>query len=281
MVTGGILMTLPFYEEIINDKEYSTYNFEHPNFIGYLNDFGEVLEYSDPLGFGGHDCDRTTAFFEKHFSMPMHNSWLQQFEGINVIDIESEKSFAKERYKYFKQMIEHNADKTREYGKSDNVRSKLLYDLKFFFYNCYQAPTFMDGFGQNCMILNMSEFSEMYCEGRYRRNIDCDYHWYKKNTMLDWYKTVIVQYMHYHLVERCKKGITTSDFKPNETFYNYLLNDFEIHQIPRMIYDNDKKMYVPYIQNEFLIPDSELRLKEEINAIKKLVPLKEREKYYR
>ena len=48
-----------------------------------------------------------------------------------------------------------------------------------------------------------------------------------------------------------------------------------------MIYDNTKKMYVPYEQNQFLISDSELRLKEEIQAIKKLVPKNERAKYYR
>lgn len=48
-----------------------------------------------------------------------------------------------------------------------------------------------------------------------------------------------------------------------------------------MIYDNNRKMYISYIQNPFLVPDSELRLKEEIQAIKKLVPLNERKKYYR
>lgn len=62
--------------------------------------------------------------------------------------------------------------------------------------------------------------------------------------------------MHYHLIERCEKGITTNNLRPNETFYKYLLNDFTIHQIPRMVYDNTKKMYIPYEQNSFLIPNS-------------------------
>ena len=68
--------------------------------------------------------------------------------------------------------------------------------------------------------------------------------------------------------------ITTSSFKIYETFYNYLLNDFTIYQVPKMIYDGDKKMYVMHKQNEFFIPDNELRLKEEIQSIKKLVPKK-------
>lgn len=156
----------------------------------------------------------------------------------------------------------------------------------------------MDGFGQNCMSLNKPEFYQSFCKvrkiyqkqsdeteeqyhERHERFFEYDYYWYLKNLMLDRYKTVIVQYMQYHLVERCKKGITTCDSKPYETFYNYLLNDFTIHQIPSMIYDNNRKMYISYIQNPFLVPDSELRLKEEIQAIKKLVPLNERKKYYR
>lgn len=92
------------------------------------------------------------------------------------------------------------------------------------------------------------ETEQQYNE-RYARSVDYDYHWYKKSVMLDWYKTVIVQYMYYHLIERCKKGITTCCVKLNETFYNYFFNDFVIHQIPRMIFDNDKKMYVPYKQS--------------------------------
>lgn len=273
-------MTLPFQEKIVNDTEYSKYNFLHPNFIGYLNSYGGVLDYQNPLGIGGHNRDRTTTFFERYFRMPMHDSWLQQSEGINVVDLEWEKIMAQQNYEFFKKQVENNVELTRKYGKTNNVNSRLRYDLDFFFYNCYQAQTFMDGFGQNCMILNEPEFYEKYRKGK-NRDFDYTYHWYKKEIMLDWYKTVIVQYMNYHLIERCKKGITTCNVRPYETFYNYLLNDFEIHQIPCMIFDNEKKMYVPYSQNEFLVSDSELRLKEEIQAIKRLVPLRERSKYYR
>lgn len=273
-------MTLKFQKAVVNDKKYSEYNFLHPNFIGYLNNFGEILNYQNPLGLGGHNCDKTTAFFEHYFRMPMHDAWLQQDKGINVVDLEYEKDYSKEKYYFFKERIENNAQLTKKFGKTSNVDSRLLHDLEMFFYNCYQAPTFMEGFGQCCMILNEPEFYDKYCEGK-NKDFEYHYHWYKKSIMLDWYKTVIVQYLHYHLIERCEKGITTCDTKPYETFYNYLLNDFTIHQIPRMIFDYDKKMYIPYNQNEFIITDTELRLKEEIQAIKKHVPLKERSKYYR
>lgn len=48
-----------------------------------------------------------------------------------------------------------------------------------------------------------------------------------------------------------------------------------------MNYDEDRKMYVEYNQSDFLLPDSEMRLKDEIQAIKRLVPIKDRAKYYR
>lgn len=291
-------MTLSFNEEIVNDKEYSKYNFEHPRFIGYLNEYGEALDYSRPLGFGGHDDNKLTTYFEYYFRMPTHDPWIQQSEGKDGIDLEDEQWYAQDNIEYFKERLEHSAYLVREYGVTDNPYAKFEDDLNRFFYNCYQANTFMEGFGQNCISLNESEYYQRFCKGRelyqrksneteeqycerHERFFEYDYHWYKKNLMLDWYKIVIVQYMHYHLVERCKKGITTCNLKPYETFYNYLLNDFTIHQIPCMIYDNTKKMYIPYEQNQFLVPDSELRLKEEIQAIKKLVPLSERQRYYR
>lgn len=291
-------MILPFEEEVVNDCKYSEYNFKHPRFIGYLNKYGEILDYSQPLGCGGHNDNKLTTYFESYFRMPTHSSWIQQIEEKNIINIEEEKWYVQDRIKYFEEKLEHRANLTRKYETIKDPYVKFQNDLDMFFYNCYQADTFMDGFGQNCMSLNEYEFCQQFCKEKksYQRNLDeteeqyrerynrflrYDYYWYQKHLMLDWYKTVIVQYMHYHLVERCNKGITTCNLKPYETFYNYLLNDFTIHQIPCMIYDNNKKMYIPYEQNQFLVLDSELRLKEEIQAIKKLVPLSKRAKYYR
>ncbi len=291
-------MTLPFDEKVVNNCEYSKYNFEHPNFIGYLNKYGEVLDYSNPLGIGGHNDNKLTTYFEYYFRMPTNDPWIQQFEDKNVINLEIEQWYARNRRTTFKEKIEHSADLAKKYGTTKDPYTKFQNDLDIFFYNCYQSDTFMDGFGQNCMSLNKPEFYYFFCKNRkiyekgddeteeqynerHKRFFNYDYHWYLKYLMLDWYKTVTVQYMKYHLIERCKKGITTCDSRPNETFFNYLLNDYTIHQISPMIYDDKRKMHIEYKQNPFLVPDSELRLKEEIQAIKKLVPLNERSKYYR
>ena len=289
-------MILPYDERIVNSGEYTKYNFEHPRFIGYLNEKGQPLDYSCPLGLGGHDNNKLTAFFFFFFRMPSYNYWIQYTEGKNVINTHVEQEIAKEMIEYFRKRIQNR--KVYDNWLNEDVNSRFNYDLEVFFYNCYQGGTFMDGFGQNCMILNEEEYYEKYCEGRplYLRKINetekeynerknrffrYDYHWYKKNLMLDWYKTVIVQYMHYHLIERCQKGITTSTLRPYETFYNYLLNGFTIHQIPIMIYDSEKNQYICYKQNPLLIPDSEIRLKDEIESIIRLVKEEDRYKYYR
>lgn len=289
---------MPFREEVVNDCKYSKDNFEHPNFIGYLNKYGEVLDYSMPLGIGGHNNNALTTYFEHYFRMPEHDPWIQQFDGKDVIDIETEQWYAKDRKKYFEERIKEYAHLTKKYGVNEDPYARFQNDLDMFFHHCYQADTFMEGFDKNCISLNKHEFYQQFCKGKYlyqrdpdeteeqyserhKRFFEYDYHWYQKGLMLDWYKTVIVQYMHYHLIERCEKGITTCDLKPYETFYNYLLNDFTIHQIPCMIYDNNLKTHIQYEQSPFLIPDSELRLKEEIKAIKKLYPLNERTRFYR
>lgn len=103
-------MTLPFEEEIVNDGEYSKYNFEHPCFIGYLNKNGKILDYSLPLGCGGHDDNKLTTYFEYYFRMPIHDSWIQQTEGKNVINIKTEQWYTQDRINYFKESIEHRAD---------------------------------------------------------------------------------------------------------------------------------------------------------------------------
>ncbi len=273
-------MVLPFQEEVVNDKEYSKRNFLSPNFIGYLNTYGKVLDYDNPLGAGGHDCDMTTKFFERYFEMPMYDQYIQQFDGISVVNYESQRTIAKENFEFLKKIISDRKPYCFPSFADENAKIKLREDLYEFFYNCYHAETFMDGFGQNCMILNEVEFHEKCKKGNVIDS-ESDYYWYRKRVMLDWYKSVIVQYIHYHLIDRCEKGITTSNLRPYETFYNYLLNDFKIHQIPCMTFDPEKKKYVQYSQNEFLIPDSEIRLREEIKSIKRLVPLEERSRFYR
>ena len=286
-------MTLPFHDSTVNDKPYSTDNFNYPNFIGYLNKYGQVLDYSYPFGLGGHDNNRMTLFFKQYFQIQPNSPWLNEKD-----ENDYEERLAAKLVKHFKKVIQENIILLEKdhYDLTEAIFLKFENDLNIFFYNCYKAGTFRKGFGQEYSILSVSDFEKSFLSGkyhklfneteeefnnRYKSFLESDYFWYKRNLIYDWFKVVVVQFLHYHLIERCEKGITTSDLTPYETFYNYLLNDFTVHQIPRFVYDNSKNKYVICEHNSLIVSDRELRLKDEIQSIRKLVPLNERYKYFR
>lgn len=75
--------------------------------------------------------------------------------------------------------------------------------------------------------------------------------------------------------------ILTSKFNIYDYFYNYLLMDFNIQVIPKRVYNPSAEKFIDYKQNEFLVSDNEIKLKEEIASIKRLVKQEERYKYFR
>ncbi len=103
--------------------------------------------------------------------------------------------------------------------------------------------------------------------------------WIGRDVLL---KEVLVRACNYDAVESTLfRGITTSKFNIYETFYDYILHDYEIYQIPKLIFNEKKEVYEEYSQPEYLISDKELRLKAELEAICSSVPLEEREQYCR
>lgn len=99
---------------------------------------------------------------------------------------------------------------------------------------------------------------------------------------IDILKSILVQACDVDSLESAMpKTILTSKFNIYETFYNYLLNDYKIQVVPKKAYDFKEQRFIDFKLNEFLVPDSELRLKDEIDAIRKRVPKEERERFYR
>lgn len=99
---------------------------------------------------------------------------------------------------------------------------------------------------------------------------------------LDIMKSVLIQACDVDSLEcSMPRTIQTSKLNIYERFYNYLLMDYTIQRVPKKIYDPKLERFVDYNRSEFLMPDSELRLKEEIEAIKKHVKIKDRPKFFR
>lgn len=304
-------MTFRFYENVVNEGEISCDDFKYCKFIGYLNKYGETIDYSRPFGLGGHDNNPTTDLFVNYFyirnKMAFENGvhvfgYDKLFTGLEYEKFKSEQY--REKLKSLLDNIKedniYNSKNYYHYGKDPYYR--LNQDLIEFFYNCYQNDSFMNGFGKDYYIMNEEEFydSPYYqnilkqypkrkdeSQSSYECRIPAIYqfdfmYWnYKMKIILGFFKDTLVQYLGYHSIERIPKTITTSEAKIYSTFYNYLLNDFTIVRIPKMSYDKYRKIYVENNQSELLLPDSELRLKDEIQSIKKLVPINDRAKYYR
>jgi hypothetical protein len=95
-------------------------------------------------------------------------------------------------------------------------------------------------------------------------------------------KEILVQACNYDAIEsQLIRTIITSKFNVNETFYDLLLMDYKIFQIPKKVYDEKEGKYIVWTQSDFFISDSEERLGKEIQAIRKQVPRNERYKYFR
>lgn len=282
-------MTLPFNESVVNDL-FDSNSFRNPNFLGYLDKNGNPIRFEDRYGYRGHG---EGASVQQRFRV-LFNLKIADSENISAIDeYRMSKKFLISEKKRYLNIIKKYLEDLKDYPIRDDDNSKYNYqleqDIYKFLLNCYSAETFFDGIGNIRYCMCEHDFYDVYYKKNhpgssyYGNNYDfeLEYSIYKDKILVDILKEVVIQYLGYHSVERIPKTITTSEPNIYETFYNYLLNDFEIFKLPRMNYDSKEKRYIEHEYNEFFISDKELRLKEEINSIKKLVPLKERSKYYR
>lgn len=95
-------------------------------------------------------------------------------------------------------------------------------------------------------------------------------------------KSILVQACDYDSVEsQLYRTITTSKHNIYETFYDYILHDYKVFQIPKKIYDENLQQYIDWNQSEWFISDKELRLKSELESICNEVPLEKRSQYCR
>ena len=191
---------------------------------------------------------------------------------------------------------------------SNNEWNLLKYDLMNFFEKCYSKKDFFYSFGRIVKVHCFETYCEMYKEFL----VDCDYYekWdYYENycviTLMSYFKDILVQYLGYDSIERALpvddlnifnnlfyvshgyteapyKVIFTSCTNPNERFYNWLLMDWIVQRVPKMIWNEGEQRFVQesalmdYYQTE-----KEIILGKEIQSIRRKVPKQYREEYFR
>lgn len=298
-----IKVTLPFDKTIVNDGEIIPHDFKNPNFVGFLNPVGTSIDYSMPFGLGGHDSNYTTDLFKEFF----YTRFREYDEGNEAYEKNERDICASDLKKILKKLndVNEKIESNRNWLNKVSEFDLMDRDLLIFFRNCYSNGLFNKGLGKDVRFMDEFEFSatdfkpvraereRLYPmkenETRYEYNyripyylkFEAQYSHYINTMLLDLLKETFICYLGYHSVERIPRTITTSEFNIYETFYNYLLNDFNIVRLPKMIYSVDEKMYKEYKPNEFLVSEKELILKDEIESIKRMVPPNKRYKYYR
>lgn len=282
-------MTLQFNEEIVNDEIISSNSFKSPNFIGFINPYGVPINLKDKLGYTGHgEAPSIQERFRVYYTLKIKESKLTSPLEEYIMTSEYQHSEKERQINYLKQLRE-SLNEELNYQKKEstfyNISEKQMeLDIYDFFINCYSADTFFKGVGnvQTCKCERefwATEYKNknLYDVGDWDFNME--YQIYKDKILAETLKNVLIQYLGYHSVERVPRTITTASICTYKEFYKYIANDFTIFQIPKMIWDSKKRKYVELKLNEFFLPDSELRLRDEIQAIKKLVPINERTKY--
>ena len=159
--------------------------------------------------------------------------------------------------------------------------------LLSYFLKAYQSPnTKMWNNGMDVVELGITTgYNPKFDYSEY--NMMEDYYGYKtryisKLDKLNIIKSILIQYGNIDSIESSMHNtILTSKFNVYEYFYNYLLMDYDIIILPKKTFDRNHQIFVDYEQNKFLKSDKEIRLKDEIQSIRKLVKIGDRVNYFR
>lgn len=194
-----------------------------------------------------------------------------------------------------------------KYGRLDEY-TEFEYKLLLFFRNAYNDKKFFDTIQRKIVIENPSIVKEKIKHeyGNFHlpaHILDSMYHKHLQKELLSYMKDICVQYLGYDSLERFSpngrelkipywperynfellspRTITSSYPNINERYYNYLLMDWTVKQLPRYYYNEHTRIYEKSDFNILYQSETEEKLEQEIKSIKKLVPLKERKQYFR
>lgn len=197
-------------------------------------------------------------------------------------------------------------DKKREYGNIGDY-NEFQYKLLLFFKKAYKNKNFFDTI-QRKIYIEHPEITKEKLRNKYDDfsdwKLESFYRDYLKKDLLSHLKDICVQYLGYDSLERFKPNgevikvpyryedynfdflanprvITSSYPNVNERYYKYLVMGWAVHRVPRYYYNEQTEKFEKSDFSTFYQSETEHELEQEIKSIKKLVPLKERVKYFR
>jgi len=105
-------------------------------------------------------------------------------------------------------------------------------------------------------------------------------HWEKmfRNASND----ILVQLIGFDKIESSRfKTITTTKTNIYEEFYNLILLGYDVYQLPKLIFDEDKKQFRWLKPNDFVQTSIDRECEEELKLIKKYIPYDQRDRFLR
>lgn len=196
------------------------------------------------------------------------------------------------------------------YKPDDSRRGHFIYRLLLFFKNAYINNTFFETIGKKIEVISESDFilKNKHLQGESYSNQQIAYLNYLTKQLMSYFKDIAVCYLRYDSIERFMPNgeiikvpynnnyiscfnqystyfwytpriITTSYPNINERFFNFKIMNWSIHKLPRYTFNEKTLKYeVEPDYYDFIFSKTEEIYEKEIEAIKRLVPLKERYK---
>lgn len=255
----------------------------------------KLYEYSQYKGFD--DIVRRGLSYYEYCNEDNYDSFLNRLN-----DAIKEEEQSRQRHAQFCKKYNY------EY-RFDNIHwNELRYDLMQFFKKCYSKKDFFYSFNRIIKVQNMKTICNLYknwCGGNARKREDF-YYDYCVLTLMSYFKDIMVQYLGYDSIERANpdfdlniinnlyepsygykfsnnpKTILTSCSNPNERFYNWMINDWNVKRVPRMYWNEEEKRFVEESPTLSLYQtDKEEILSKEIDSIRREVPKQYRKQYFR
>lgn len=293
-------MTLQFEEEKITSKEIIT----RKPFVGYFSPSGELIE----LGDNNHkDLESSIEnTFLSFITFVTDEELLNEYRGIddaltrdynysyeyNTLDIDSFLSRLNNHINYIK-------------NSNNSLDQELEYKLMQFFLKAYKNKSFFDTIGKKIVVENRDTVRNTI-KSRIPNIDDNSLQFlsfnHLKKELLSYFKDICVEYLGYDSIERFDinrklikipesnhnyflenpRIITSSYPNINERFFNYLIMNWHIRRVSRFRYNEITEKYEEEDSSSiYYQSDNEQALQEEIRSIKRMVPIKERYKYFR
>lgn len=292
------------YSNLLGPKGHD--NWRNPATLTFLSHISYVLKGSNIDRYKDSDIEYFKKLYENHKykgSIDIKDSVIRGFCPTAIFGNHHNHSSYDDFIAGLEKEVERNNQRTTFHDEYDILK----HDLIDFFGKCYSNKDFFYSLGRVISVPSEEEIRTVFdkeLEWRDQKEqleFIRDYYTYN---LMNSFKDILVSYLGYDSIERAKEmpiedmiffdyihaqsngyeflehpSIITSCNNPYERFYNYILMDWKIQIVPRMIWDIIEKKFRESTISRLHLSDNEERIKEELEYIKSKKPLKDRYPY--